>query len=79
MNLLKVPEVAERLSCSESLVYQMVASGELPHYRLGKGRGSIRVSEEQILALLANRQQGGGPTPAAPKRRVTPPFRHLKL
>ena len=78
MKLLKVPEVAERLSCSASKVYQLLASGALQHYTLGPGRGGKRVSEEQLAAFLASRQKGGPGEPAAPKV-LRQPFRHVKL
>jgi excisionase family DNA binding protein len=78
MNLLKVPEVAGRLNCSESFVYQAIASGELRHYRLGKGQGGIRVSEEQIGEYLAPREKGGGAK--APKlAQRSRPLKHLSL
>jgi excisionase family DNA binding protein len=47
-----VREVAARLKLSSSAVYNAVKSGELPHYRFGGGRGTIRVSEEQLGQFL---------------------------
>ena len=38
-----VAQVAERLNCSESFVYGLLASGELRHFVLGRGQGGKRV------------------------------------
>lgn len=48
-----VNEVAAKLKISRSSVYNAIESGALPHYRFGAGRGTIRVSEEQLQAFLA--------------------------
>jgi len=47
-----VREIADRLKLSESAVYNAVQSGDLPHHRFGRGRGTIRVSEEQLQQYL---------------------------
>jgi excisionase family DNA binding protein len=36
-----VQEIAERLKVSPATIYDAVASGELPHHRIGRGRGTI--------------------------------------
>ena len=59
MTLLKVQAVAEQLNCSKSQVYDLIASHKLRHYRIGKGHGGIRISEEQIEEFLRGREQGG--------------------
>lgn len=62
--LMTVAEVAKRLQCSESFVYQLLSSGELKHYGLGQGQGGKRISEEQLEEYLASRERGGSdPTP----------------
>ena len=43
MKLLTVREAAERLGCSEALVYLLCSERRLPHVRLGTGRGTIRI------------------------------------
>jgi excisionase family DNA binding protein len=52
--MLKVRQVALRLGISESLVYKKIEEGELKASRFGKEgcRGTIRVSEEDLLAYL---------------------------
>jgi excisionase family DNA binding protein len=50
--VLKVNELAERLRVSSSTIYNLVEEGRIACYRIGKGRGSIRFSEEQVEAFL---------------------------
>jgi len=69
--LMTVKDVADRLNCSESFVYNLLASGALRHYRLGKGQGGKRVSEEQLQDYLSAQEEGGGRR-AAPKPPVDP-------
>lgn len=73
--MLRVKQVAARLSLSESKVYELVERGELPHHRFG---GAIRVSEEQIAEYLdaTKRERKEAQTSARRGRRV---FRHLRL
>jgi excisionase family DNA binding protein len=63
----KVSDVAARLNCSPSFVYRMIATGKLPHYRLGTGKGGIRVSEAQLQSFLAQHENGGRSASAAPR------------
>jgi excisionase family DNA binding protein len=52
MKLLTVRESAERLGCSEALVYLLCSERRLPHVRLGTGRGTIRIAEDDISEFL---------------------------
>ena len=61
--LMTIPEVAERLRCSESFVYARMADGSLKHYALGTGRGAKRVSESQLLEFMKDRERGSEPAP----------------
>ena len=55
MNLLTVKETAERLKLSLSMVYRLIAAGDLPSYAIG---GCIRVNETDLLQFLnANRKK----------------------
>lgn len=47
--VLTVPEVAQALGISRSLAYQLIASGQLPHIRLGKRIVIPRSSINRIL------------------------------
>src|SRR5262249_16604828 len=44
--LMTAREVAQKLRLSVSFIYERIADGSLPHFRLGSGQGGIRVSEE---------------------------------
>lgn len=58
--MLTVKEVAQRLRVSPSTVYNLVEGGRIAYHRIGKGRGSIRFSEEQVEAFLqASRVEAG--------------------
>jgi excisionase family DNA binding protein len=70
-SLLKVPEVAERLSVSPSTIYNLVESGKLACYRIGKGRGAIRFSEAQVLQYLEGAK-------AEPEQPASTPLRDIK-
>lgn len=50
--LFLVSEIAARLRCSLSNVYNLIAAGKLRCYRVGRGRGAIRVSERHIQEYL---------------------------
>lgn len=52
MRNLTVQEVADRWCVSRSTVYALVASGMLPHVRVGVGRGTIRISEKDADEYL---------------------------
>lgn len=62
--MLTVSEVADRLRVSPSTVYSLVESGVLECHRIGLGRGTIRVSEEQLQQFL--QQSKVGRTEASP-------------
>jgi excisionase family DNA binding protein len=52
-NALRVREVAELLGVSKTHIYEMVADGRLPSFRLGK---SIRIDASDIAELLRNKK-----------------------
>lgn len=74
MKPLTVRQAAERLACSASTVYALVASGKLRHYRIGTGRGSIRFSEGHIAEFLRDAET----VVAAPTPHRRAPLKHLK-
>jgi excisionase family DNA binding protein len=49
MRLLRVAEVAERLSVSPMTVYRMIHAGELPAIRIGR---SYRIESRAVEAFL---------------------------
>ncbi len=71
---MKVREAADRLELSPATVYSLVASGKLRHFRVGLGRGSIRIAEEHLAEYL----QAAETVPIQPPaRRVR--LKHLRL
>ena len=48
--LLKLREAGEELNCSVSTVRRLIAEGELPTYRVGRG---LRIAEADIEAFLS--------------------------
>ena len=53
--LLTVEDVASILKVRESFVRSEIASGAMPHTRLGS-RKYLRVSDEQLQAYIASKQ-----------------------
>jgi excisionase family DNA binding protein len=53
-----VRDCARRLEVSLSLVYGLIAAGKLKCTRHGLGRGTIRISEEQLVAYLLAAERG---------------------
>ena len=79
--LMRISVVAWRLSVSESFVYQAINEGRMKFFRLGKGQGGLRVSEQQLQDFLAKQEEGGEPQPETiPPRTVTvKPLKNLTL
>jgi excisionase family DNA binding protein len=51
--LFNVAEAARILSLSKRTVYELIASGQLPAFRVG---GSLRLSRDAVAAWLASQQ-----------------------
>lgn len=62
-----VKQAAERLHVSIATVYQLCAERKLAHHRIGVGRGTIRISEEDLTAFLESCKVDGQTLPAALK------------
>jgi excisionase family DNA binding protein len=82
--MVTVKGASERLTVCPSVVYDLVASGTLPHYRIGKSgrRGSIRILEADLDAFLAAQKREKGPevNPPAPRAaRKKTIFRHINV
>lgn len=78
--MLRVKEAARRMGISESLVYELCASGALAHVRIGRPgcRGCIRISQEDIDAYLSSQKiqsQSPARLPASRKR----VFKHVVI
>ena len=72
---LTVREVAEKLRVTEQCIYSLIDKKRLPHHRIGVGRGTIRVREEDLTDYLAGcRVENDG----KPRRASRPKLKHLK-
>ena len=77
--MLNVRDVATMLHVSQSTVYAMVESGRLVSYRVGNGRGAIRVREQDLETYLEScrvEPKRNGEKPVRVPRRN---LRHIKL
>lgn len=78
--MLTVKDVAARLNVSVNCVYQLVNTGKLRCYRIGVGRGAIRVDESDVSGFLekscVERHQ---PAPVRERPARQEPFKHLRL
>lgn len=52
---LRVKTIAAALRVTDATVYAEIKSGRLPSYRIGQGRGTIRVSRSAFAQYLAER------------------------
>lgn len=74
--LLKVNEVAMRLSLSVSKVYELVERRTISHHKIG---GAIRISEQQLTEYLEmTKRERAEPQPRE-SRLTRPRLRHIKL
>lgn len=79
MTLLTVEEVAQQLRLTASCVYRMLAVGELPCIRVGRGQGRVRVDAQDLEAFLASRRQTREQKSAQRSKQPRVHLRHLKL
>jgi excisionase family DNA binding protein len=79
MRLLTVAEAAKQLNVSRGTIYNLCGTGELPHRRIGVGRGCIRFTDEDLREYLDRKKVKGqeGPAPAPKSQPVR--LRHLEL
>ncbi len=75
--LLKPCQVADRLNVSLSTVYGLIESKRLACYRIGQGRGAVRVSEDDLAAYLQHcrSEQTVAPVRKLHRRRLN----HIRL
>jgi excisionase family DNA binding protein len=65
MGFLTVRQVAQRLQVSVAMVYKLCTCGKLAHVRVGVGRGTIRVREQDLAAFIEGCTVERPPTNAA--------------
>ena len=51
-------EVAELLGVTVQTVWRMNRDGQLPFTRVGRGRGRVRISSEEVRKLLDSNKEG---------------------
>ena len=73
--MLCVKQVAERLSVSQSLVRSLLATGDLPYFKI---RGSVRVAEDDLKRYLESTKRERGKV-SATRQPPRPQLRHLTL
>ena len=66
-----VDEIAAQLKVSRSTVYNAIDRGELPHHRIGRGRGCIRISTEQLQRFLEGTKVEQGHSTSSRLRDIT--------
>ena len=71
-----VREAAAKLEVSQATVYALVAAGKLRCFRVGMGRGAIRVSDEHLADYLKGSEPVAKVAPAPVHR---PRLKHLRL
>ncbi len=80
MKSLTVLESAQELRISSSCVYSLCSQGLLRHYRVGIGRGVLRIPEDAINEYRQSRMsllRNGAVVKTAPQRK--PNLKHLSL
>ena len=77
MALLKVPQVADRLNCSQATAYALIESGQLPAVKIGAGGGGVRVTEQDLDSFIESRRIVPLPTPQV--RKPKPKLQHISL
>lgn len=81
---MRIADVAARLDVSEGVVRRLISRGQLEHFRIGSGRGVIRVDEDQVARYLDSCKRGGNggvpslaPTTIDPTDEIT--RKHFRL
>lgn len=75
--MMTVREVAQRLRCAVSTVYQLIEVGKLGAFHIGRNRGAIRVSEEQLSEYLESSKSV--PDAASVRKPPRSKLKHIKL
>lgn len=71
--MLTVKEVSQRLGMSISFVYQELSTKRMECYQLGKVKGRIRVSEEQLTRYLDSFSKAKKKASIKPAEIIAPP------
>ncbi|TWU49457.1 helix-turn-helix domain-containing protein [Rubripirellula reticaptiva] len=71
--MVSVKEMAKILGVSPKTIYAMAEGEQIPFFRIGTGRGTLRFEVEEVKAAL--RQEAAGQGSSEPLKRA--PSRHL--
>ena len=74
--LLTVAEAAQFLGCSETNVYALIDSGDLPFVCIGRRKG-YRLDRLDIEAFIERRKQSKAAAP--PRKMPRPKLKHIRL
>ena len=77
--MLTVDQAAVRLNVSVKTIRDLIRTGKLGHYRIGTGRGVIRISEEALDRHLTECEVRESVAPSQPTRRERRQLRHISL
>jgi excisionase family DNA binding protein len=75
--MLTVKDVARILNVSVGCVYALVDAGRIPHHRIGVGRGTLRISTDDLDRYLASCKKEMGEAVIARPPRLK--LKHLKV
>lgn len=77
--LMTVKSAAQRLAVSQSLLYELCASGSLPHVRIARpgSRGIIRIEAADLDGFIARQKTVCKPQPRLASTKQ--PFKHVVL
>ncbi len=79
--MLTVKQVAEKLNITPQSVYQLIQTGKLPVHRFGNGRGTIRISQEDLDRFIESCRHVASPqdVPKVSRPARQPPLKHIRL
>lgn len=77
--MLTVKQVAERLQISQQSVYLLIQRGKLVTHRFGAGRGTIRVSEEDLDAFIESCRYQKAESAPKPRHIKATSLKHIRL
>ncbi|MBX3420668.1 MAG: helix-turn-helix domain-containing protein [Pirellulaceae bacterium] len=76
--LLTAKDLASYLGLSLPETYKLLQSGAITHYRVGPGRGAIRIRESDIESFLEKRKKGPSDLIPPPRRAKPSVLKHIK-
>lgn len=77
--MLTIKQVAAQLKISTNSVYQAVQKGQIPSHRFGSGRGTIRISEEDLAIYVDSCRQEQRTVEPRPKPLPATKLKHIRL